>query len=293
MSSFLQLSDILGHKWNKLRMCFQDYLSSLENLLFRQLAEPQHRFIPRQRWSLSLLPFIEIYRWFQGQRSKVDSAVTIKMSLFIRSSIHSIRTQRLNIDICVSSFKKERFIWMKLHNGSYYICVRGNKPATHTSCHFSKWLPIKQNDFVVHHRLNSAWNVINLYKSWKQSLSLVSDSDKLRGHWLVMMFDCQPRITSEREGRAGRYNGKNVPYSASTGLGVFSSPRGGQSLRHYEKNWLQTCAASVLLLCFLRPTQNILQFSTLDNQQRFEKWMLFSPFIWLFTNVLFRFVNCH
>lgn len=54
---------------------------------------------------------------------------------------------------------------MKLHNGSHYICVRGNKPATHTSGHFSKWLPIKQNDFVVHHRLNSAWNVINLYKS--------------------------------------------------------------------------------------------------------------------------------
>lgn len=41
----------------------------------------------------------------------------------------------------------------------------GNKPTTRRICHFSKWLHIKQNDFVVHHRLNSAWNVINLYKS--------------------------------------------------------------------------------------------------------------------------------
>lgn len=132
--------------------------------------------------------------------------------------------------------------------------LRGNKIATHTSCHFSKWLPIKQNDFFVHQRLNSSWNVINLYKSWKQSLSLVSDSDKLRGHWSVMMFDCQPRITyeRERERRARRSNGESVPSPASIGPGVFSSPRGGRSLRHYENNWLpsQTCAASVLPLRF-------------------------------------------
>lgn len=248
----LQLSDILGHKCNKHRMCFQDCLSSLENLLFRQPVEPQHQIIPRQHCSLSLPPFREIYRWFQGQSSKVDPAARIKMSLFIRPSMHSFRTQRLNIDICVSSFKKERFIWTKLHNGSYYICVRGNKLANHTSCHFSKWLLIKQNDFVVHHRLNSAWNVINLYKSWKQSLALVSDSDKLRGHCLVMMFDCQPRITYEREGRARRYYGGKVPSSVSIGPGVFLSPHGGQSLRHREQNWLasRVCAASVLLLCF-------------------------------------------
>lgn len=48
----------------------------------------------------------------------------------------------------------------------------GKKPTTQRICNFSKWLHIKQNDFVVHHRLNSARNVINLHKSWKQSLYL-------------------------------------------------------------------------------------------------------------------------
>lgn len=46
------------------------------------------------------------------------------------------------------------------------ICaLRGNKPTTHGLCHFSMRLHAEQNDFVVHHRLNSAENVINLYKS--------------------------------------------------------------------------------------------------------------------------------
>lgn len=172
--------------------------------------------------------------------------------------------------------------------------LRGNKTATHTSCHFSKWLPIKQNDFFVHHRLNSAWNVINLYKSWKQSLSLVSDSDKLRGRWLVMMFDCQPRITHEREGGTRPYNGENVPYSASIGPGVFSSPRGGRSLRHYEKNWLpsQTCAVSVLPLRFHGRHKQSFNFQHLTTSSD-EKNGCFSSSILLLTTVIFRFVNFH
>lgn len=40
-------------------------------------------------------------------------------------------------------------------------------PATSWICHFSKWLCIRQNDSVVLHCLNSAQNVINLYKSQK------------------------------------------------------------------------------------------------------------------------------
>lgn len=45
------------------------------------------------------------------------------------------------------------------------LALGGNKPTTHSICHFPKLLHIKQNDSVVDHRSNSVWNVINLYKS--------------------------------------------------------------------------------------------------------------------------------
>lgn len=86
-----------------------------------------------------------------------------------------------------------------------------------------------------------------------------------------MMFDCQPRITDERE----REKSENVPRSASIGPGVFSSPRGGRGLRHDEKNWLpsQTCAASVLPLCFCGRHRRSFIFQRLTTQQRLEKWL--------------------
>lgn len=132
-----------------------------------------------------------VQRWTQQCWSKCHHS-------FLYFFIHSV-LKMLNIDICVASFrKKDLFRWNRTMDHIIFV-LTGNKPTTHRSCHFSKWLPIKQNDFVVHHHLNSAWNVINLYKSWKHCLYLHSDSDKLQGRCLVMMFDCQPRITSERE----------------------------------------------------------------------------------------------
>lgn len=96
----------------------------------------------------------------QPQSSKVTSTVLIKMPSFMPSFFHPFMSQMLNIDICVSSSrKKDLFRW----NGTMDHIIRvlrGNKPTTH----FSEWLPIKQKDFAVHHRLNSGWNVINLYK---------------------------------------------------------------------------------------------------------------------------------
>lgn len=83
--------------------------------------------------------------------------------------------------------------------------LTANKPTAAEAAIFKR-LPIRQNDFVVHRRLNSAWNVINLHQSGKQCLCLVPDSDKLQGHWLLMMFDCQPRITSESDALAVRQN---------------------------------------------------------------------------------------
>ena len=69
---------------------------------------------------------------------------------------------------------RERFFSKKKRAQCLILCALSgrNKPTILRICHFSKWLRIKQNDFAVHHRLNSARNVINLYKSWKQSLYL-------------------------------------------------------------------------------------------------------------------------
>lgn len=81
----------------------------------------------------------------------------------------------LNIDICVSSSRKIYLDgiaqWIILYMCSQEISPQ---PAEESA-------PIKQNDSVVHHGLNSGWNVINLYKPWKQCLHLVSDSDRRLG----------------------------------------------------------------------------------------------------------------
>lgn len=90
-----------------------------------------------------------------------------------------------------------------------------------------------------------------------------------------MMFDCQPRITYERQGRAHRYNGENVPYSVSIGLGVFS-PRRSKPPSLWK---VLATIANVCCICPVAalswPTQAILHFSTLDKQAAIRKMDVF------------------
>lgn len=69
--------------WESVFSWHSGIFSPIENLLFRHLLGPQYRFIPGKHGSFWPLHFIEIYRWFQRQSSKVDSTVLIKMSSFI------------------------------------------------------------------------------------------------------------------------------------------------------------------------------------------------------------------
>lgn len=166
----------------------------------------------------------------------------MKMSLFVRSSVHSCKTQPLHIDICVPFFKKERFIPPKTAQ-RLVLCLSSEEisPATHTGCHFSKWLPIKQNDFFCASPLKSR---LECHKSLQilKTKSLFS---------LRQWQTARPLVGNDVWLSAQNYiwERENGPYSASVGPGALRSPpRRSTPLRHSEKS-----RTTVTNACCLHP----------------------------------------
>lgn len=130
------------------------------------------RSICGKHWGFITTTHRNVQIIFKGWRSsRVNTAMKMKMSSFILATPRHL-TWHLGFLCLKDRFKKKK----KWAQCLILFVLRGNMPTAHRICHFSKWLHIKQNDFAVHHRLNSAWNVINLCRSWKQSLYLVAQT---------------------------------------------------------------------------------------------------------------------